>query len=101
MDKIKIELSPLTAMTILSFLQEFEYCYTKDSEMAEFRRSVEEFGQQVYANTTKDHIDETTLMVEANQAIGTMPQKCKCGKTIFKDLPTNCFNENCKFKAKN
>lgn len=73
MEKIKIELTPYAAMTILKLLSEFEPDMEREKLLQGLKDSYEEYKNEVVNKITDDQLLDAGLQVEINQILGTDP----------------------------
>lgn len=73
MEKIKIELTPYAAMTILKLLSEFEPDMEREKLLQGLKDSYEEYKNEVVNKITDDQLLDAGLQVEINQSLGTDP----------------------------
>lgn len=73
MEKIKIELTPYAAMTILKLLSEFEPDMEREKLLQGLKDSYEEYKNEVVNKITDDQLLDAGLQVQINQSLGTDP----------------------------
>lgn len=74
--KVKIELTPYNAMTILAFLKEYEEDIVGLGEQGKaLHGAVKEYEAQIYENITDKELDDCDAENQVNQLIGKSPKR--------------------------
>lgn len=74
MSKIKIELTPYTAMCIYKFLSEFESDMDREPQLKAFKKSYKEFETEVITKITDEQLTDAIMQTQINQALGDDPK---------------------------
>ena len=69
--KMPIELSPHTALTLCSFLREFDY--TQHDKLRVLGDCVTEFEMQVCRNMTEEQFEDAKAEIAVNDLLGKIP----------------------------
>ena len=76
--KIKIELTPYNALSILAFLRQFVNDGNKvEPNFKAIHDAVDQFGAQIVRNITYEQIKDYNAENQVNQLIGKSPQSSK------------------------
>jgi hypothetical protein len=73
MSKIKIELTPYEALSILSFLEEFKEDFEQRTECEALRNCITSFRDQVYAKISMSDMDDVIAENEVMKLVGKAP----------------------------
>lgn len=78
MEKVKLELNPYNAITVLSFMREFVNEDNQDEyKFRAIHEAVQEYEEEIARKLTNEHWDEIHATNEINQLIGKSPKKRK------------------------
>jgi len=69
-DKVPIELTPFDALSILTFLLEFEYDHP---QLQALKTSIDNFRAEIYLKITNDQIDDAFAERSVNKLLGKDP----------------------------
>lgn len=73
MDKIPIELTPNTAVTLCKFLMDMEEYFKSDERFTNLENSSKEFQKEVYLKITDEQLADATQKLRINQSLGYDP----------------------------
>ena len=71
-DKIKIELRPYEALSIMCFLKEFNYSHP---QLQALSNSVDAFEKEIYLKVSSDHVKIAEAEREVDILLGKNPER--------------------------
>lgn len=69
MKKVRIHLTPYTAMCIYKFLSEFEPDMERDPMLVSFKACYEEFSHEVLSKMSKEQVEDAVMQTRINQIL--------------------------------
>jgi len=75
MSKVKIEMTPYNALTILSFLKEFESDLENHPHCKSLKEAINNYEESLCHNMTSSQVDDAKAENAVNQMIGKSPDR--------------------------
>lgn len=73
--KVEISISPFCAITVLSFLKEFDEELKNNQKTIALKRAIEEFENTVLNSMNEEQFQDAKAEIEVNCLIGICPDK--------------------------